>query len=93
MRIELAIVLFLVACLSAATTEEDRIPDPESRQSLPAELEPFFQPLSTLAYVAADCWHALAGLPEVDEDRIGIVGHSYGGKWAMDRTESRNFSQ
>jgi hypothetical protein len=41
------------------------------------------QPLSFHAYVAANCWHALANLPEVDRKRIGIVGHSYGGKWAM----------
>jgi hypothetical protein len=41
------------------------------------------QPLSFLAYVAANCWNALATLPQVDEKRIGIVGHSYGGKWAM----------
>jgi hypothetical protein len=41
------------------------------------------QPLSALAYVAANCHTALAHLPEVDRDRIGIMGHSYGGKWAM----------
>jgi dienelactone hydrolase len=41
------------------------------------------QPLSFLAYVAANCWQALAEFPEVDPKRIGIVGHSYGGKWAM----------
>lgn len=41
------------------------------------------QPLSFHAYVAANCWHALANLPCVDSKRIGIVGHSYGGKWAM----------
>jgi hypothetical protein len=41
------------------------------------------QPLSFLAYVAANCWTALAALPQVDQARIGIVGHSYGGKWAM----------
>ena len=41
------------------------------------------QPLSFHAYVAANCWHTLANLPEVDRTRIGIVGHSYGGKWAM----------
>jgi hypothetical protein len=41
------------------------------------------QPLSFHAYVAANCWHALANHPEVDRARIGIVGHSYGGKWAM----------
>lgn len=41
------------------------------------------QPLSYLAYIAANCCNALANLPEVDSERIGIVGHSYGGKWAM----------
>ena len=41
------------------------------------------QPLSYLAYVAANAWQALAALPEVDSERIGIVGHSYGGKWAL----------
>ena len=39
--------------------------------------------MSALAYVAANCHTALAGLSYVDADRIGIVGHSYGGKWAM----------
>jgi len=41
------------------------------------------QPLSFHAYVAANCWQALANLPEVDKSRIGVTGHSYGGKWAM----------
>jgi dienelactone hydrolase len=41
------------------------------------------QPLSFLAYAAANCCNALAALPEVDPKRIGVVGHSYGGKWAM----------
>ncbi len=41
------------------------------------------QPLSYLAYVSANAWQALAQLPFVDAQRIGIVGHSYGGKWAM----------
>jgi len=41
------------------------------------------QPLSFLAYAAANCCNALAGLPEVDPARIGVVGHSFGGKWAM----------
>ncbi|MBI2924990.1 MAG: acetylxylan esterase [Verrucomicrobia bacterium] len=41
------------------------------------------QPLSFHAYVAANCWHALANLPSVDRARIGVTGHSYGGKWAM----------
>ena len=41
------------------------------------------QPLSMLAYAAANAWRVLADRPEVDPDRIGIVGHSFGGKWAM----------
>jgi hypothetical protein len=41
------------------------------------------QPLSFHAYVAANCWQALASLPQVDSARIGVVGHSYGGKWAL----------
>ena len=41
------------------------------------------QPLSYLAYVAANCANALANLPEVNPAKIGVVGHSFGGKWAM----------
>jgi hypothetical protein len=41
------------------------------------------QPLSFLAYIVANCHSALSKLPQVDPQRIGIVGHSYGGKWAM----------
>ena len=41
------------------------------------------QPLSYLGYICANAWNALAALPEVRADRIGIVGHSYGGKWSM----------
>lgn len=41
------------------------------------------EPLSMLAYAAANAWHVLAKVPEVDASRIGIAGHSYGGKWAM----------
>jgi dienelactone hydrolase len=41
------------------------------------------QPLSALAYVAANCCNALASLQQVDSKRIAIIGHSYGGKWAM----------
>jgi dienelactone hydrolase len=41
------------------------------------------QPLSYLAYVAANGYQTLASLPYVDAKRVGIVGHSYGGKWAM----------
>jgi dienelactone hydrolase len=41
------------------------------------------QPLSALAYAAANCHTFLANLPFVDAQRIGIVGHSFGGKWSM----------
>lgn len=41
------------------------------------------QPLSMLGYAGANAWHVLASRPEVDSNRIGIVGHSFGGKWAM----------
>lgn len=41
------------------------------------------EPLSMLAYAAANAWHALAKVPQVDSSRIGIMGHSFGGKWAM----------
>lgn len=41
------------------------------------------EPLSMMAYAAANAWHVLANFPGVDSSRIGIVGHSYGGKWAM----------
>ena len=41
------------------------------------------QPLSMLAYAAANAWYVLASRPEVDADRIGVVGHSFGGKWAL----------
>jgi hypothetical protein len=41
------------------------------------------QPLSFHAYVAANGYNALANRPDVDPARIGVVGHSYGGKWAM----------
>jgi hypothetical protein len=41
------------------------------------------QPLHFLGYVAANCYNALVHLPKVDPKRVGIVGHSYGGKWAM----------
>ena len=41
------------------------------------------QPLSYHAYVAANCWSLLAADPSVDPKRIGVLGHSYGGKWAL----------
>jgi len=41
------------------------------------------QPLSALAYAAANAYHVLISREEVDPKRVGIVGHSFGGKWAM----------
>ena len=41
------------------------------------------QPLSMLAYAAANAWQVLSKVEGVDSTRIGIVGHSFGGKWAM----------
>ncbi len=41
------------------------------------------QPLSFHAYEAANCYNLLGNLKQVDPKRVGIVGHSYGGKWAM----------
>lgn len=41
------------------------------------------QPLSILAYVAANCHTAMSQMPEIQPDRIGVIGLSYGGKWSM----------
>ena len=41
------------------------------------------QPLSALAFAAANAWYLISKVPTVDSTRIGIMGHSYGGKWAM----------
>lgn len=41
------------------------------------------EPLSMLAYAAANAWYVLSKIPQVDSSRIGIMGHSFGGKWAM----------
>lgn len=41
------------------------------------------QPLSMLAYAAANAWQVLSKVAGVDSTRIGIMGHSFGGKWAM----------
>lgn len=56
----------------------------ETRQLLvEAGQEQRRQPLTLLAYAAANCHSALAQMPEVDATRIGIIGLSYGGKWSM----------
>lgn len=58
-------------------------PRPEADLYYPTWDRAQLQPLSYLAYVAASCHSFLAQRPEVDPNRIGIVGHSYGGKWAL----------
>jgi dienelactone hydrolase len=69
--------------LSIGTPEFASLKPPYKPLCETAEGEPPLQPLSALAYVAANCHTALANMPNVDPARIGIVGHSYGGKWAM----------
>jgi dienelactone hydrolase len=41
------------------------------------------QPLAYHAAIASNALTALGSLREVDPRRIGIMGHSYGGKWAL----------
>ncbi|MEJ7769118.1 MAG: prolyl oligopeptidase family serine peptidase [Chitinophagaceae bacterium] len=41
------------------------------------------EPLSMLGCAAANAWYVLSKVPEVDSSRIGIMGLSFGGKWAM----------
>lgn len=53
------------------------------QSNYPEAGKPPLQPLSYLAYMAANCYNALASEPGVDPKRIGVLGHSYGGKWAM----------
>jgi len=60
--------------LSLGSNPETYYPDKEHCE---------IQPLAFHAYEAATCHAVLANLKEVDAKRIGIVGHSYGGKWAM----------
>lgn len=67
--------------LSLGTTETSRSQTYAIRY--PAKGKESVEPLSMLAYAAANAYEALAMEPMVDEQRIGIVGHSYGGKWAM----------
>jgi dienelactone hydrolase len=69
--------------LSIGTPEFSSLKPPYRPLCETPEGQPQLQPLSALAYVAANCHTALANMPTVDPNRIGIVGHSYGGKWAM----------
>jgi dienelactone hydrolase len=58
-------------------------PGGDARKPELAENAVHLQPLSYLGYISANAWQALAQLPQVDALRIAVVGHSYGGKWAM----------
>ncbi len=64
----------------------------EDPQQIPGRGLPYYgpigqslavQPLSALAYAAANARRTLSGRQDVIADRIGIVGHSFGGKWAL----------
>lgn len=55
--------------------------DPNSYYPSPENVQ--LQPLTYHGYVAANCHQVLANHPGVDARLIGIVGHSYGGKWAL----------
>jgi dienelactone hydrolase len=61
----------------------EKIGSDTREQLVQAGIENRRQPLTLLAYVAANCHTALAQMPEVDPARIGIIGLSYGGKWSM----------
>ena len=64
---------YVTLCLGSTNGEDVRKPT----------LYESIQPLTYLAYTAANACNLLATLPEVQADRIGVIGHSYGGKWAM----------
>lgn len=64
---------FVALCIGGVGPEYGRAADGKSG----------VQPLSYLAYIAANCRNVLASLTQVDPRRIGIIGHSFGGKWAM----------
>jgi dienelactone hydrolase len=49
----------------------------------PSKGECRLQPLSYLAYQASNARTVLAKMPNVDPARVGVTGHSFGGKWAM----------
>jgi len=64
----------------------------ENPKAIPNSRKPYYgptgkpvtlQPISALGYLAANCQRYLAGRDDVDGERIGIVGHSFGGKWTM----------
>jgi hypothetical protein len=70
---------FVALCIGQNPTP----PKPNADLYYPSWDKAELQPLSYLAYVAANAHTMLSERDDVDSKRIGIVGHSYGGKWAM----------
>jgi dienelactone hydrolase len=70
---------FVALCVGQQPTP----PQPNAVIYYPDAQAAQLQPLSYLACVAAHAQAYLATLPEVDARRVGVVGHSYGGKWAL----------
>ena len=70
---------FVALCIGQYPTA----PKPNADLYWPTHDAAKLQPLSYLAYVADTARRYLESRDEVDPLRIGIVGHSYGGKWAL----------
>lgn len=70
---------FVALCVGQNPTA----PKPNADLYWPSHDKATLQPLSYLAYVAANAHTVLAQRGDVDPSRIGVVGHSYGGKWSM----------
>ena len=67
--------------LSIGTTETSRTKTYSIRY--PSKGNETVEPLSMLGYAAANAYEALALEESVNPEKVAIVGHSYGGKWAM----------
>ena len=70
---------FVALCVGQNPTA----PRPNADLYYPAWDNAQLQPLSYLAYVAANAHTVLSQRKDVRADRIGVVGHSYGGKWSL----------
>ena len=70
---------FIALCVGQNPTS----PRPNADLYYPTWDKAQLQPLSYLAYVAANAHTVLSQRKDVDAKRIGVVGHSYGGKWAL----------
>ena len=70
-----------IVALSIGTQEV--FPDSSFVKFYPEYVTHTIEPLSLLAYLSVNAWHALSKVDDVDASRIGIAGHSYGGKWAL----------